>query len=109
MAYVKHQAVVTSRISRLSLQNAGTLDHAHFFSHQLSIAIQLNLYWREQSVQQRATGRKAGEASSSAGRSQTFLLLTPFRLVVGPTHPPIKWVQGAVFQEVNLMEREADK
>jgi hypothetical protein len=36
------------------------------------------------------------KVSSSPGRSKIFLFSTSSRLVLGPTHPPIQWVPGAL-------------
>jgi hypothetical protein len=37
-----------------------------------------------------------------------FLFCTQFRSVVGPTQYPIRWVPGALFQEVKWPGSEAD-
>jgi hypothetical protein len=45
------------------------------------------------------SGRQRGRGSSP-GRGEIFLLSTSSRPVLGPTHPPIQWVPGALYPEV---------
>jgi hypothetical protein len=37
-----------------------------------------------------------------------FLFTTASRTALGPSHPPIQWVPGALFPEVKRPGREAD-
>jgi hypothetical protein len=46
--------------------------------------------------------------SSSPGRGKNFLLSTASRPALGPTHPSIQWVPGAVSLGVKRPGREAD-
>jgi hypothetical protein len=39
---------------------------------------------------------------------EIFLFTTVFKLVLGPTQPPIQWVQGTLSLGVKRPEREAD-
>jgi hypothetical protein len=52
-------------------------------------------------------GRPRGR-SSSPGRGKISFLSTSSRPVLGPTQPPIQWVQGALSTEVKRPEHEAD-
>jgi hypothetical protein len=49
-----------------------------------------------------------GGRSSSPGRVKNFLFSTASRPVLGPTQPPIQWVQGALSPRVKRQGREAD-
>jgi hypothetical protein len=42
------------------------------------------------------------------GRGKIFLSFTASRLALGPTHPPIQWVPGAISLGVKGPGREAD-
>jgi hypothetical protein len=46
--------------------------------------------------------------SSSLGRVTNFLFSTLFRSTLGPTHPPIQWVPGALLPRVKRLGHEAD-
>jgi hypothetical protein len=52
-------------------------------------------------------GRLRGR-SSSPGRVKNFLFSKSFRLILGPTQPPIQWAPGALSPGVKRPGREAD-
>jgi hypothetical protein len=52
-------------------------------------------------------GRPRGR-SSSTGRVKNVLFSTSSRSALGPTQPPVQWVQGALSTGVKRQEREAD-
>jgi hypothetical protein len=57
----------------------------------------------------KATGLGIGRPEfDSRQRKQVFLIFTPSRQDLGPTHPPIQWVPGEFSPEMKHPGHEAD-